>query len=83
MYYGSLATEVAPEQARLCLPAYALYANWYWTANLTAVKFFLEQRLSDEAQFETSHYAQAVDQIVATVFNCETIDKSQEYIRPS
>ena len=63
--YNNLIKEgVAPEMARLFLPAYGLYTYWRWTASLQAVCHFLNQRLEDDAQREIQEYAKAVHKLV-------------------
>lgn len=59
---------VAPEQARLVLPAYALYTSWRWSCSLQAIAYFLKLRLQDDAQSEMRAYAAAVYQLVAPLF---------------
>lgn len=59
-YDRALEMGVAPEQARLFLPAYALYTTWRWSASLQSVLHFLSQRLADDAQLEIREYARAV-----------------------
>jgi thymidylate synthase (FAD) len=61
LYQGALNLGAAPEQARLFLPAYSLYVRWRWTASLSAVIHFLEERLAHGAQSEIRSYAEAVD----------------------
>ncbi len=51
---------IAPEQARLYLPAYGLYIYWRWTASIQGVAHFLTQRLEDDAQREIQEYAQVI-----------------------
>lgn len=58
--YHSAIKVIAPEQARLFLPAYSLYLTWRWTASLAAVAHFLNERLADKAQAEIREYAYAV-----------------------
>lgn len=67
-YKDALTSGVAPEQARLFLPAYAMYTMWRWSASLQSVAWFLKQRLADEAQFEIQQYAVAVDTLVEPLF---------------
>jgi thymidylate synthase (FAD) len=65
MYYQeALADGVAPEQARLLLPAYAMYVRWRWTVSLNGVLHFLSLRLDPHAQWEIQQYAKATDQLV-------------------
>jgi thymidylate synthase, flavin-dependent len=59
---------ICPEQARLFLPAYALYVRWYWTASLQAVCHFLELRLDGHAQKEIQQYAEAVYELTSPFF---------------
>ena len=63
LYEAALSRQVAPEQARLFLPAYAMYVRWRWTASLQAVMHFLNQRLGDDAQYEIQKYAEAVSDL--------------------
>lgn len=62
-YAYALESGAAIEQARIFLPRDAKYTIWRWTANMTAVKFFLSQRLAPDAQSEIREYAQAVSEI--------------------
>lgn len=64
MYEKAMAAGIAPEQARLFLPAYGLYIRWRWTASLGALMNFLDQRLDSHAQSEIREYAEALQQIV-------------------
>jgi len=64
-YRYALAQGVAPEQARLFLPAYAMYTRWRWSCSLQSLGLFLKQRLADDAQYEIREYAKAV-QVLAT-----------------
>lgn len=59
---------VAPEQARLFLPAYGLYVRWRWTFSLGAGLHFLQQRLAHDAQSEIRDYALAVKDILGIYF---------------
>lgn len=60
LYDMAIKDGVAPEQARLFLPAYGMYVRWYWTASLQALSHFLNERLANDAQHEIREYAQAV-----------------------
>lgn len=64
LYNSAMDFGVAPEQARLFLPAYGLYVRYYWTCSLQGVLHFLEQRLEHSAQFEIQALAKAVDEFV-------------------
>lgn len=59
-YEEALRDGVAPEQARLLLPAYAMYVRWRWTASLNAVLHFISLRDKDDAQYEIQQYAKAI-----------------------
>lgn len=59
---------VAPEQARLFLPAYGLYIRYYWSASLQTVLHFLTERLASDAQEEIRWYAAAVRDLTAPLF---------------
>lgn len=60
LYEEAMEEGICAEQARLFLPAYALYVRWRWTASLGAVLHFLHQRLEHDAQKEIQDYAKAV-----------------------
>ncbi len=68
LYEEAIAAGVAVEQARVFLPAYAMYVRWRWTASLQSVGHFLDQRLADDAQREIAAYAAAVRTLAATRF---------------
>jgi thymidylate synthase (FAD) len=59
-YHMALEDNVAPEIARLFLPAYGMYVRWRWTVSLQGVLTFLDQRLEHDAQWEIQQYALAV-----------------------
>jgi len=63
-YREALEDGVAPEQARLLLPAYSMYVRWRWTASLNAVLHFLSLRNKDDAQYEIAEYARAIDKLI-------------------
>jgi thymidylate synthase (FAD) len=63
-YRGALEDGLAPEQARLLLPAYSMYVRWRWTASLNAVLHFLSLRNKDDAQYEIAEYAKAIDKLI-------------------
>lgn len=64
VYREALSDGVAPEQARLLLPAYGMYVRWRWTVSLNAVLHFLSLRLDSHAQAEMQEYAHAVSKSV-------------------
>lgn len=63
LYNNAINKGIAPEQARLFLPAYGMYVRWYWTASLAGVAHFLNQRLAHDSQVEIQEYAKAVEQL--------------------
>lgn len=67
-YNSALEAGVAPEQARLFLPAYGLYVRWYWTASLTSVAHLLNQRLAHDAQKEFQLYAEVIRDYAVELF---------------
>jgi thymidylate synthase (FAD) len=63
-YQEALNDGIAPEQARLLLPAYAMYVRWRWTASLNAVLHFISLRNKEDAQYEISEYARAINTVI-------------------
>lgn len=68
LYKEALADGVAPEQARLLLPAYAMYVRWRWTASLHALLHFISLRQHSHAQYEIQQYADAIAHEVDRAF---------------
>lgn len=68
VYLEALRDGVAPEQARLLLPAYAMYVRWRWTASLNALLHFIDLRTHGTAQSEIQLYANAVADEVHQAF---------------
>ncbi len=68
LYHSALKEGMAPEQARLFLPAYGLYIKYYWTCSLQAALHFLDLRLDGHAQFEMQCLAKAVEEFVSKQF---------------
>lgn len=60
LYHDAIDDGIAPELARLFLPAYGMYVRWRWTVSLQGVMTFLDQRLGHDAQVEIQEYAKAV-----------------------
>ncbi len=67
-YQNALHMNVAPEMARLFLPAYGMYVRWRWTVSLHGILNFLEQRLEHDAQYEIREYAEAVKELTKQSF---------------
>jgi thymidylate synthase (FAD) len=63
LYQEAMSLGVAPEQARLFLPAYGMYVRFYWTTSLQAVANMLNLRLPKDAQFEYQQYALAIKEL--------------------
>jgi thymidylate synthase (FAD) len=68
LYQQAMLDGIAPEQARLFLPAYSMYVRWRWTVSLQGVMTFLEQRLPHDAQSEIREYADAVLKLSEGIF---------------
>ncbi len=67
-YHEALNDGIAPEIARLFLPAYGMYVRWRWTVSLQGVLTFLDQRLEHDAQWEIQQYAMAVKDLAHMAF---------------
>lgn len=67
-YQQALNDGIAPEIARLFLPAYGMFVRWRWTVSLQGVLTFLEQRLGHDAQVEIQLYAQALEKLTANAY---------------
>jgi thymidylate synthase (FAD) len=63
-YESALEDGIAPEQARLLIPAYAMYVRWRWTASLNALLHFVSLRVANDAQYEIQQYANVINEIV-------------------
>lgn len=68
LYKQALADGIAPEQARLLLPAYGMYVRWRWTVSLNALCHFIALRTDTHAQWEIQQYAYAVEEIADECF---------------
>lgn len=68
MYNKAIHDGVAPEQARLFLPAYGMYVRWRWTVSLHGILNFLGQRLPQDAQYEIREYAEAIKELTKDAF---------------
>lgn len=71
-YEEALRDGIAPEQARLLLPAYGLYVRWRWTTSLNSVLHFLSLRLGHGAQSEIVDYANVINDMVSERFPITT-----------
>ena len=68
MYRKAMDAGIAPEQARLFLPAYGMMVRWYWTASLQSVAHLIRQRTAPDAQYEFRLYAEAVKALASEKF---------------
>jgi thymidylate synthase (FAD) len=68
LYQDAMQDNIAPEIARLFLPAYGMYVRWRWTTSLQGVMTFLDQRLEHDAQVEIQEYALAVKDLSNQAF---------------
>jgi thymidylate synthase (FAD) len=68
LYESALEDGICAEQARLFLPAYAMYVRYYWSASLQSVSHFINQRIAHDAQKEIQSYAQAVNDLSIQYF---------------
>jgi len=68
LYKEALKAGIAPEQARLFLPAYSMYIRYRWTTSLASLLHFLNERLKDDAQFEIKEYALAINDLIKPLF---------------
>ena len=72
LYKKAMESGVAPEQARLFLPAYGMYVRWRWTTSLNASLHFLTLRQGYGAQSEIVDYADVVGELVKEKFPVTT-----------
>lgn len=68
LYANAMESGVAPEQARLFLPAYGMYVRYRWTTSLHGVMHFLQQRLAHDSQVEIQEYAKAIYDLASVKF---------------
>lgn len=68
LYESAMKKGIAPEQARLFLPAYGLFVRWYWSASLQSVAHLIKQRTAPDAQHEFRQYAEAVKELALEKF---------------
>lgn len=80
-YNNALRHGIAPEQARLFLPMYAMYTAWRWTASLQSISHFLNERLEDDAQYEIREYAKAVQKLITPAFPVSMKALSRKAVR--
>jgi thymidylate synthase (FAD) len=64
LYERMIDLGVAPEQARIVIPANALYTKYLWTPSLQAAMSFVDLRSATDAQSEIQPYADAIEKII-------------------
>ncbi|WP_202809280.1 FAD-dependent thymidylate synthase [Staphylococcus equorum] len=81
LYNDAMEIGVAPEQARLFLPAYSMNARWRWSASLQSITHFLNQRLEHDSQYEIQQFAKAVLELIRPYFehSIDNLVKTEEY----
>ena len=72
LYQQAMEAGIAPEQARLFLPAYGMYVRWRWTVSLNSALHFLTLRQGHGAQSEIVDYADVVGELVKEKFPITT-----------
>jgi thymidylate synthase (FAD) len=68
LYNLAMESGIAPEQARLFLPAYGMHVVYRWSCSLQSVCLFLQQRLEEQSQEEIRVYAQAVAELIRDLY---------------
>lgn len=68
LYNDAMEDGIAPEQARLFLPAYGMYVRWIWTASLQSIAHFIGERTASDAQWEIRQYADVVAEMAEEQF---------------
>lgn len=68
LYEKALEQGIAPEMARLFLPAYGMYVRYRWTASLHSIMNFLQLRLDSHSQKEIRDYAEVISRLVQEHF---------------
>lgn len=68
LYERWLSMGFAPEQARLFLPAYAMFINYQWTVSLANLIHFFQERIAHDAQKEIQVLAQATFDLTKPLF---------------
>jgi len=68
LYNLAIENGIAPEQARLFLPAYSMHVVYRWSCSLQSACLFLAQRLEELAQEEIREYAEAVLVLIKDIY---------------
>jgi thymidylate synthase (FAD) len=67
-YNLAMQSGIAPEQARLFLPAYSMNVVYRWSCSLQSACLFLVQRLEEAAQEEIRVYAEATLKLIKDLY---------------
>lgn len=67
-YEWAMELGVAPELARLFLPAYGLQVRYYWSGSIQGIAHFLNLRLGKDAQSEIQGLARGVYDLIINYF---------------
>ena len=67
-YRAAIEAGIAPEEARLFLPAYGMYVRWRWTASLNSIMNFLSLRTDGHAQSAIREYADKINDIIKEIY---------------
>ena len=67
MYDDLLKSDVAPEQARMCLPQ-SMYTSYYVTGSLSAFARAYKLRIDNHAQKEIQDLAKMWDSICSSIY---------------
>lgn len=67
LYNNLLAEGVAPEMARMVLPASQM-TEWYWSGSLDAFADMCKLRLKEDTQYETRLVANQINEMMGTLF---------------
>lgn len=68
LYNMAMENGIAPEQARLFLPAYAMHVVYRWSCSLQSACLFLVQRLEEQSQEEIRVYAEATLELIKDIY---------------
>lgn len=68
LYERAMKFGICAEQARLFLPAYALYVRFRWTASLQTLAHFIHQRVMHDAQKEIQSYGIALYELTSNIW---------------
>ena len=67
LYEDMLASDIAPEMARMILPQ-SMYTTWVWTGSLLAFYHVYELRHDEHAQLEAREFAEELSEIMVGLF---------------